>query len=165
MKRLFLSLAILVFGAFSAIAQTGPLSADDLKPLEGSKWTGTLTYLDYRTNKKTSIRSNVTITRKADDPNVWVFAYEYPDEPKANGSSEAKLTDGGKTFSDGEVSEKKNAAGLLRIVTTKAGMDNDKNASFRYTYLIGSKSFSIKKEVRVDGSADWFERNEYSWTR
>lgn len=44
-------------------------------------------------------------------------------------------------------------------------MDNDKRALFRYTYLLGAKSLSIKKEVRYEGASEFFERNEYSWKR
>jgi hypothetical protein len=55
---------------------------------------------------------------------------------------------------------------ILKIVTQKEGMDNDKKAIFRHTYLIGKTSFSIKKEVKYDEpGAEFFPRNQYSWTR
>ncbi len=57
------------------------------------------------------------------------------------------------------------AGGVLRLVTERRGKDNDKDALFRYTYLIGKSSFSIGKEVRPEGATKFFERNRYSWRR
>jgi hypothetical protein len=158
---LFTTITLLFCATFS---QTAVVTPNDLKSIEGSKWTGTLTYLDYRFNKKTSIRSDVTISRKGSS-NTWTFAYEYPDEPKANGTSEVVLSEDGSTFGDAKVIEKNLSMGVVRIITTKDGTDNDKRAVFRYTYIADKKTFKIKKEVRLEGSPDWFERNEYSWTR
>jgi hypothetical protein len=36
---------------------------------------------------------------------------------------------------------------------------------FRFTYLVGDSSFSRRKEVKFDGTADYSERHTYSWTR
>jgi hypothetical protein len=53
----------------------------------------------------------------------------------------------------------------VRLVTVKQDKDNDKPALLRYTYSIGPRSFSIKKEVSYADSSEFFERNEYRWTR
>ena len=70
-------------------------------------------------------------------------------------------------ISDGE--EVVERAGLdrggFRLVTVKRGRDNDREALFRFTYTFGGMTFSIKKEVRPEGSAEFFERNTYSWKR
>lgn len=149
-----------------SFAQTARLSAEDLKQLTGASWTGKLTYLDYRSNKETSIRSKLTVTEAAEGASSWVFSYEYPDEPKANGKKTIALGEGGTVFGDETVVERAMLAdGTLRVVTERRGQDNDKEALFRYTYLIGAKSFSIKKEVKPSGAAEFFERNRYSWER
>lgn len=123
-------------------------------------------YLDYRSNKKVSIPTNLTVTRSPEDKLSWVFEYQYPEEPKANSKDTVKISKDGKTI-DGEtvVERTKPNADTLRIVTEKSGSDNDKPATFRYTYLIGARSFSIKKEVRYESTGAFFERNQYSWTR
>jgi hypothetical protein len=36
---------------------------------------------------------------------------------------------------------------------------------FRFTYLVGDSSFSRRKEVRFEATADDFERHTFSWTR
>lgn len=154
------SLALIV----SASAQTAKISAKDLKPLEGRQWVGDLTYLDYTSKKKTSIKSNVTITRANDL--TWIFDMQYPLEPNANSKDETKLSADGRTFDGETVIERIELPdGILKIVTTKPGKDDNRDSTFRHVYLIGKKSFSIKKEVKFDGSAEYFERNTYSWTR
>jgi hypothetical protein len=50
-------------------------------------------------------------------------------------------------------------------VTEKSGMDNNKEALFRFTYVISANSFSIKKEVRYVGAEEYIERNQYDWKR
>jgi hypothetical protein len=147
----------------SCVVSAQSISGKDLKALEGGTWVGTLTYLDYGSGKKTEIKSNLNVVKKSDD--VWTFDYIYPEEPKANGSSEYALTDGGKAFNGQAVASKKRRDGTLEIVTTKDGDDNKKKAVFRFTYLITPKSFSIRKEVQYVGQTEWFERNIYSWIR
>ena len=166
MRISLLCIACLLFAPAFASAQNAVLTSKDLKLFEGRKWIGTLTYVDYRSNKKTSIKSNLAVKRDKKKKDTWVFAYEYPDEPKANQASDAVLSDGGKKFFGETVVERSRMADKsLKIVTTQTGSDNDRKAMFRYTYLVSSKSLSIKKEVQIDGKTEWFERNAYSWRR
>ena len=151
--------------AFSVSAQT-KISAKDLKPLEGKQWVGDLVYLDYQSKKLTSIKSNVTITRNVADKLKWTFAMQYPFEPKANSTEDVVLSSDGLIF-DGEnvIERTKMPGGILKIVTTTKGKDDNRDATFRHTYLIGKKAFSIRKDVKFDGETEFFERNTYSWTR
>jgi hypothetical protein len=166
MKLLLAIIFMTVQLAGYAFAQSATISPKDLKIIEGPKWSGTLTYLDYNSNKNTSIKSELTVTRLIKDPATWRFDYTYPDEPKANRSSEAALSKNGRMFfGEDVVEQKKLRDGSVKIVTTQAGSDDDKPALFRYTYLIGDRAFSIKKEVRINGTEAFFERNTYSWTR
>jgi hypothetical protein len=61
------------------------------------------------------------------------------------------------------VERTKLAGSILRIVTEKSGPDDNKKSQFRLTYLIRANSFSIRKEVRFDGTAEFFERKQYAW--
>lgn len=127
---------------------------------------GTLVYLDYRSNKEVSIPSNLTVTESEGDNLTWIFEYEYPKEPKANSKANVILTKDGARINDEVVVERQILdGGILRLVTERRGKDNDRDALFRYTYLIGESTFSIKKEVRPEGSTQFFERNRYSWKR
>jgi len=146
--------------------KTPKIKSSDFKQLTAGQWKGKLTYQDYRSNKKVSILSNLTVTESNEDKLSWIFEYEYPDEPKANKKSIVKISKDGKTFDEETVVERINLPNkTLRIVTTNNGTDNDKPAVFRHTYLLSKKSFSIKKEVKYKGTQEFFERNEYSWIR
>lgn len=166
MKLLFSALLMVSHLLTPAAAGAPKVTDRDLRPLTGAQWAGTLTYLDYRSNKKVSIPSKLTVTRSAGDRRSWVFDYKYPDEPKADGKETVTVSEDGRAINGEAVTERsKLAGGALRIVTEKKGRDNDREATFRYTYLISARSFSIKKEVRYEGGAEFFERNQFSWTR
>lgn len=160
--------AVLSASLLAAFAwpQTARVRPEDLRRLTGARWTGTLTYTDYSSNRRVSIPSNLTVTGRDGDSTSWVFEYEYPEEPKANGKREVMLGRDGATL-DGETVVERTSleGGLLRVVTEKRGDDDERAALFRFTYLIGASSFSVRKEVRHDGADQFFERNVYSWGR
>jgi hypothetical protein len=165
-KHLFAAAAAALLFYAGASAQNASLKPDDLKVLEGAEWTGSLTYRDYSSDKQVEIKSNVLITRSKSDPNAWLWDFRYPLEPKANSIGEVRLSTDGKTFRDEMVVERlKLPDGGLKIVTIKPGQDNNKEATFRYTYMIGPKAFSIRKEVKTNDAEGYFERNSYKWTR
>ena len=153
---------VAMFGA--AAAQSIAISPSDLRSIEG-KWSGTLTYLDYSSNKPVAIASELTISR-VQGMDAWLFEHIYPKEPKANSRAEIKLSGDGRYF-DGEevIGRTLNASGLLVITTMKKGMDNGRSATFRRTFTVSADSLSIKKEVKIDGTDTYFERNTYTWTR
>lgn len=156
----------IVLASVQMFAQNAVLKPNDLKVLEGSEWVGSLTYRDYSSNKSTEIKSNILVSRSKDDRSSWVFDMRYPLEPKANKASDVRLSADGKNLAGETVVERiKLPGGALKVVTTKPGRDNDRDAVFRFTYLIGPKAFSIRKEVKVNETDGYFERNTYSWTR
>jgi hypothetical protein len=153
--------------AFTAASADAPaLAPQDLEPLLGDPWTGTLTYLDYGTGKPVSIRTTLVVTRSAADPARWFFDYGYPDEPDEASREEVVVGDGGRTLGGEAVVElARPAAGPLVVVTESRGTDDDKPATIRRTYEIGAGGFSVAKHVRQDGAAGFVERNRYRWAR
>lgn len=165
MKYLFILVAALAL-AVSTFSQTAKISEKDIRPLEGMQWIGNLAYLDYSSKRKTSIKSKVTITRSTVDKLTWIFDLQYPLEPGANKRDKLKLAANGSIFNSETVIERsKLPGGVLRIVTSKPGKDDNREAMFKHTYLISKNAFSIQKEVKLDGTNEFFERNTYSWTR
>lgn len=163
----FLFISILVFSfSVSGFGQTAKIKVSDLLILTGKQWSGTLSYLDYGTNKKISIPSNLTVTRSKNNKSSWIFDYRYPKEPKADSAETVTVSKDGKIL-DGEAVVERTILPdkTLKIVTEKNGTDNNKNAVFRYTYMLNKSNFSIKKEVRYEGAAEFFGRNEYIWKR
>ncbi len=166
MKLLMIVLLILAACLGRAAPVLANLEAKDLQQLASTQWQGTLTYLDYSSGKNVSIPSNLIVTPVAADPLAWTFEYQYPDEPKANAKETIIISKDG-TMIDGEMIIEKTFLGdnTLKLVTQKSGMDNDKPALFRFTYLLNNTRFSIKKEVQYPGIPEFFARNEYLWKR
>ncbi len=146
---------------------TGPtISVKDFKPAFG-KWKGTLTYLDYTSGKPYTMPCNITVRPAGSDPKQLVFIYEYPNEPRANGNDTLFISEDGKTANGYNLVSKNKANGLLKIVAEKNGVDGNENrkAVLRYTYTIGKRVYSKRKEVKFDGEEGWILRNEYKMSR
>lgn len=141
------------------------LNPEELNILTGGKWTGKLTYLDYSSKKEVSISAVLTVS-ETEDSDIFIFNYEYPKEPEANGSDTLKITDSGKIFGDEAIIEKNlTEDGSMKLVTEREGNDDERPAIFRHTYLINKNNFSVKKEVRFKDENDFFKRNEYEFQR
>lgn len=165
--NVFFFLFLILPSLFGFIAKDPPkVRAKDLQLLVGRQWTGTLNYVDYSTNKKVSIASDLIVTESSGDTLSWVFEYLYPDEPNANSKETVTISEDGKIIDGETVVERTELAGkVLRIVTEKSGTDNKKRAMFRYTYSVSVRAFSVRKEVQYDETTDFFERNQYFWRR
>lgn len=141
----------------------------DFDTLVDHRWTGTLTYLDYTSNKHTTIRSTLRVRTDKPSSGIWSIAIGYDDEPHANAASELRLIDDGTAINSGDNTERvisrAQSPEALEIVTEHAGTDNTKPATIRKTYRISDKSFSITKRVKFTGSSDFIQRHEYRWTR
>lgn len=155
-------LTVLLFPVFLAVS----VSVKDFKPAFG-KWKGTLTYLDYTSGKPYTMPCNITLSPVNANPQQLVLAYEYPDEPKANGNDTLVISRDGKMIDDEMVVVKEKKAGLLRVITEKSGVDGNENrkALIRHIFETGKKSFSIRKEVKFEGEEKWILRNEYKMAR
>ena len=166
MKPLILALLLgsQIFGLVSA--KEAKIKRDDLEILTGAQWSGTLTYLDYRSKKKVSIPANLTVRPNGEDKWSWVFEYEYPDEPQANSREIVRLSKDGRSMNGEVVLERMSLPdNTIRFVTEKKGEDNNRSASIRFTYSLNAKSFSIRKEVRYENEDQFFERNGFDWKR
>lgn len=168
MPRPITQMFVLAALAFLMVGCTGPakLTPADIDQLSGPTWRGTLTYLDYTSNKPTTIPSSLSVARAAATPNAWDFAFGYADEPKADNRNTLILSANGRTFAGETVVERAEIpGGGLRIITTEQGKDDNKPATLRYVYTITSREFSITKFVKYPDSSDEIERNTYRWSR
>ena len=166
MKALILALLLgsQIFGAVSL--KEARIKTDDLQILTGTQWSGTLTYLDYRSKKKVSIPSNLTVKPNGEDKWSWLFEYEYPNEPQANSREIVQLSKDGRNMNGEVVVERISLPdNTVRFVTEKKGEDNNRSAVIRFTYSLNAKSFSIMKEVRYEDEDQFFERNRFDWKR
>jgi len=148
--------------------QTEPsVSVYDFKPVLGN-WKGTLTYLDYSSGKPYTMPANVSISIDTKNNNQIIFSYQYPNEPKSNGSDTLQIKSNGTMLDQATVSLKKiNTDGSIQIETERNGIDgnDNKKAILKHVYLISSKQFINRKEVKFMGEQNWIKRNEYNFSR
>ena len=165
MNKLFI--AILIASGFAFIQFSPVVSVKDFKPAFG-KLKGSLTYLDYSSGRPYTMPANIIISRDNTNDHRLIFAFEYPDEPKASGNDTLIISnDGLQVDGAAVISKKKNREGYLEIVTEKNGIDGNDNrkAVLKHIYTIGKKMFSNRKEVRFDGEEKFILRNEYKMSR
>lgn len=163
MNKYLLLNIFFVITAFSFMSDEPVITSDDLNILTGKKWSGKLTYLDYKSNKEVSIPAEITI-EKTEDADAFIFINEYPDEPKANGSETIRIEDNGKLFGNETVTLKiSDEEGSLKIVTERDGMDDDKPALIRHTYFISKTKFTIQKDVNFRDGNNFLKRHIYEF--
>ncbi|MCB9298420.1 MAG: hypothetical protein H6559_35710 [Lewinellaceae bacterium] len=140
------------------------ITPEDLKNLIG-EWTGTLTYMDYTSNKPYTMPANLMVKQGKNEKQLVLFN-TYPNEPKANSKGKITVSRDGKLLNKKELRSKKRLPnGQLQITTEYEGKDNKKKASIRNVYILGERQFVIRKEVRFDHTSEWIKRSEFSYTR
>lgn len=155
--NLFLLLSLNIFGQ-------PRISHEDLKTIIGN-WEGTITYLDYQTNKPFTMPANLIVETGKNEYSL-ILKNLYPNEPKANNSDKIKVTNNGASLNKHSVTKREEIDnGQIQIQTEYKGKDDNKSALIRYTYLISEEFFLIRKEVQFDQTNSWIKRSEYSYTR
>ena len=160
-------IGLCMISCFAFVAEGINVSTKDFTAAIGA-WKGTLTYLDYKTGKPYTMPANFLVSINAKNDQQVIFNYQYPDEPKANASDTLTIKENGTLFDEATVTLKKiNADGSIQIETERNGIDgnDNKKAVIKHVYLIGSKQFINRKEVKFDGEQNWIKRNEYSFSR
>jgi hypothetical protein len=162
MKKIFLYISMLL----SIVGNTQPsISIADFEPLAG-KWKGTLTYLDYSSNKTTNIPANTSV-EIISNTEFDQYVY-YTEEPEKNQKTSYYIHATGTSLGDRRVIEKIiEPNGSLKLILESTGADgNDqRKAVFRHIMLISPHQFIITKMVRFDGENKFFERHTYSFSR
>lgn len=130
-------------------------------------WKGTLTYLDYSSNKPYTMPADMEV-RQLNKSNVFIFSNLYPNEPKANSSDTLTISANGKMLNNETVkSIRKLKNGNIEIITellSKDGNDN-KPALIRIVYTVAKNIYTNIKEVKFIGRNKWIKRHEYNYTR
>lgn len=155
----------LLLVATTTNAQSATATFSDFKLLQGD-WRGTLTYEDYTSHSSETIKATANV--KIENGNGFLLSIGYPDEPRMNSKDKYVIDKGSKTINDKRVIERTaQPDGSLKIVTEERGEDgNDSRAAtFRHVWMIGSKKFTLTKLVKFDADKDFFQRNQYVFTR
>lgn len=146
--------------------KTLSVSPADFSQLSGH-WQGKLTYLDYTSNAPYTMLADLDV-KQTGSANKFEFHNAYPKEPGANSVDTLTISNDGKFLGEEKITGRlllKN--GSLEIVTEVAGTDGNDNrsATIRHIYLLGSKSFLIIKEIQFAGEKTWIKRHTYNYHR
>jgi hypothetical protein len=141
------------------------VNSNDLKIITGDQWKGKLTYLDYSSNQKTSISAHLMVQQSTEEKNIFYFIHDYPKEPKANKTDTVIINNDGKQLNDQSVIKKEKIGNIIKLITESSRGSKDELKYFRYTYLLGSNLFSIKKEEKGMKDTAYFTRNIYEYQR
>lgn len=159
----FILTAIILTFSLSCYGQT-KITSEDLKLAIGN-WEGSITYLDYQSNKPFTMPANLLV-KQGKNENSLVLNNSYPNEPKANNSDKIRIAKNGLLLNKNEVTSREELEnGGIQIQTEHEAKDDGRKALIRYTYSIGSNVFTIRKEVQFEELADWIERSEFTYTR
>lgn len=178
MKRNLLSVCVLILGGACSdpalIDKKQPIegspnvieaplvtvSANDFMPLIGDDWEGALTYLNYGSDKRSTIPVRLTVLPFAG--NLVPYAIQYPGEEDANVDDSFTISnDGSKVDGQSVISRQASPDGTVEIITQVRGQDDNRSADIKTIYSISDRLFKMRKMVRFDGQDDWIERNEF----
>ena len=140
------------------------VTSEEIDQTLGS-WKGTLSYIDYTSNKPFSMHTNLNV-KKGKNKNQLILEITYPNEPKANNKEKILFSKNGTHLNNHKiVSKEKLLSGHLLIITEHSGKDNQKKARIKNIYTIGKNQFVMRKEVKFKDSEKWMLRNEYNYER
>lgn len=165
MKSIITTVAFFIFIINYTSAQK--IMPADLKIIEGN-WVGTLTYLDYTSNKPFTMPSNTTYLQSKANANLYFRSIGYSTEPHANQKDTMFISADGKMLDDYSViSVKKIANGGIEIIVQKKGVDgnDNKQAIIKKTITISKTNLTICKEVLFANTTKWIVRHTYSFTK
>jgi hypothetical protein len=148
-------------------AQAQNLKSTDFKLIEGN-WVGTLTYLDYTSNKPFTMPANTTYLQSSTNPNLFFRSIGYSTEPHANQKDTAMINANGKLLDDYTVTAiTKPCDGCITIICEKQDVDGNDNkpAIIKKTISITTTTLTIKKEVLFNDAKEWLLRHTYSFER
>ena len=150
-------------------------SADRLEAALAGSWTGTLTYRDYRSDRRVTLPTKLVV--EAVGPGQLTLAYTYDDGPGKTVTSQERITiDREKSTyriqnGDGSYDATFEVSGLASfapaspvIVLMGKGDENGAPVDLRITLTVQASAFTMLRESRTAGG-DWRFRNQYELTR
>ncbi|UOQ70304.1 hypothetical protein [Hymenobacter cellulosilyticus] len=171
---LFLSAALLLGACFPALAQSAPagVTLPQLYPLTQA-WQGSLTYLDYRSQKLVTLPTHMNGRQLAPRQLLLDFSYREPNGQQVAGTDTLELSADGQTISwDGTTLRVTQNTALFaaggqswQLVLEGAGQDNGKNCLIRKTVEYNAKQLIVRKEVKYAQEQAFLTRNTYTFQK
>ena len=156
----------LLFFSVSVYAQEAKISSDKLRMI-GGQYVGFLSYTDYSDDSsqtKLSCDANIywernkaKFTTAVKEPNGTMYHDVTCFKISRNGKKVKFNGDKYEVLSFENDQDKDQ----IKLVLEGTGKDNYRSASIRQTLLYNKNELSFVKEVKYDGSASYFTRNQY----
>ncbi len=100
--------------------------------------------------------------------NSFSFSNSYPKEPQANSIDTVIISNDGRFVNKETIKSKRQLNdSTTEIITEETGVDgnDNKQATFKFTYILSPNIYANKKEVQFAGQSEWITRHEYSYKR
>src|SRR4051812_30882771 len=130
-------------------------------------WQGTLNYSGTIIRKPYSTNAEVIVKRVGKSHRKFEFLHIYTKDPKDNAADTITISEDGRKLNNAMIKSKRYTPEEdLEVITEALGFDhdNDKAAIVKQTYTLGKGSYSYKKQVQLEGQADWLDRLEFKYT-
>ncbi|MFK7957092.1 MAG: hypothetical protein AB8B96_13440 [Lysobacterales bacterium] len=165
MRNMFvIAVFCLGWGTFESFAAEPRLMVSDLEVLSGDPWKGSLSYLDYSSNRIDQIPVEMqfeTVKRRG-----IVYRLKYPGETQYNTREKLRILADGRRINKEPVTARTELEdGTVIVQTQFPGQDDEQPATIRMTYSLHPQRLEIRKEVKPEGADEFFERNAYRLTR
>lgn len=160
MKHLFTTLALLFVTFFTNAQDTVQLS--DFESIHNTNWKGKLTYKDYQSGKQETIPS--TMNLKIENDKI-IYSIQYGYEPNKNNVSKVKIKKNGTVFGNEKVISFTEDNGTKTLVTMYQGRDNEDKADMYMIRVLTDNTYTVTKEVQIEGSKMRFVRNKYEYNK
>jgi len=156
---------------FSSCSQPKFENNNDLQ-LQINQWKGALTYLNYG-DDKTKVKIPCTLSTNFEKGKLYtIIVFDELDKKgkKMKDKSSFSISKGGQYLLLGKdkwkIISNQKSKGRLEIVAEKRGKDNNRSADMRTTITIKEgQSVSWKKDIRYDGTTEFFNRNQFSFSK
>ncbi len=162
--------SILLFISFTMNGQVASVSSNELQELFG-QWEGTLSYTDYSDDSSTStLKCKMIIYWKGRKGSIGI-GFTEPNGKVIYDIVKMKLLKKGKKIKfDGKkykvdyFKQDKNSKSW-ELIMSCSGKDNNRKATIKQRIEYNDTTLLITKEVKYEGTSDFFERSKYTLER
>ena len=153
-----------VLAAGVAKAETAAMKAEDLSVLAGTDWAGELTFRGYEEPyENTSIPVALNNVELVEDGVRFGMLF---DDATETANKEALLvTEDGTQLAGAEIISRTELGDSLIVITTEACEEEADGAVCERIYRIAPATFSMTKEVILEGGKERYVRNRYDFAR
>ena len=150
-------------------AQSSAVSNSDFENLT-HQWKGNLQYLNYGDDKSKFTIPCIMDTKFKNGKLQFNITFdEMKNGKKMTSKSNFKISkDGDYVIMDGEkwkIKSSEKTEGKIQVIALKRGKDNDRLSDLKMTFNFeNGTSISWKKDVKYDGTASFFNRNQFSFS-